>query len=65
MFELFVSLRYLLAKRREKFISVISLLAVGGVTLSVATLIVVISVMSGFEKDLKEKILGKKLKLYV
>lgn len=58
MFELFVSLRYLLAKRQEKFISVISLLAVGGVTLSVATLIVVISVMSGFERDLKEKILG-------
>jgi len=58
MFELFVSLRYLLAKRREKFISVISLLAVAGVTISVATLIVVISVMSGFEKDLKEKILG-------
>lgn len=58
MFELFVSLRYLLAKRQEKFISVISLLAVSGVTLSVATLIVVLSVMSGFEKDLKEKILG-------
>lgn len=58
MFEFFVSLRYLLAKRREKFISVISLLSIGGVTLSVATLIVVISVMSGFEKDLKEKILG-------
>ena len=58
MFELWVSLRYLLAKRQEKFISVISLLAVGGVTLSVATLIVVISVMSGFERDLKEKILG-------
>lgn len=58
MFELFVSLRYLLAKRREKFISVIAVLAVGGVTLSVATLIVVISVMTGFEEDLKDKILG-------
>ncbi len=53
-----MSLRYLLAKQQEKFISVISLLAVGGVALSVATLIVVISVMSGFERDLKEKILG-------
>lgn len=57
-FEFFISLRYLLAKRREKFISIVALLAVGGVMLSVATLIVVISVMSGFEEDLKDKILG-------
>ncbi|HRZ87128.1 MAG TPA: lipoprotein-releasing ABC transporter permease subunit [bacterium] len=57
-FELFISFRYLLAKRKEKFISIITFLSVGGVALSVMTLIIVIAVMTGFEKDMKEKILG-------
>jgi lipoprotein-releasing system permease protein len=57
-FELFISLRYLLARRKEKFISIITFLSIGGVALSVMTLIIVIAVMTGFEKDMKEKILG-------
>lgn len=57
-FELFISFRYLLAKRKEKFISIITFLSIGGVALSVMTLIIVIAVMTGFEKDMKEKILG-------
>ncbi len=55
----------LLAKRREKFISIITVLSVGGVALSVMTLIVVLAVMSGFERDLREKILGTNAHLFV
>ncbi|WP_029898756.1 lipoprotein-releasing ABC transporter permease subunit [Desulfohalovibrio reitneri] len=57
-FELFVAFRYLLALRRQAFISLISLFAVFGVCLGVASLIVVIGVMNGFTHDLREKILG-------
>src|SRR5690348_9391606 len=55
-FELLLALRYLRPKRT--FVSVITLISVLGVTLGVAVLIIVISVMSGFDHDLREKILG-------
>jgi len=55
-FELLLALRYLRPKRT--FVSVITLISVLGVLLGVAVLIVVISVMSGFDHDLREKILG-------
>jgi len=57
-YEWFIGLRYLKAKRKQTFISVITLISVAGVTLGVMALIVVLAVMSGFEKTLKEKILG-------
>lgn len=57
-YELFISLRHLRAKRRQKFISLITWISVGGVALGVMALIVVIAVMSGFGKDLRDKILG-------
>lgn len=57
-FELFVATRYLTARGREAFLSVITLISVGGVAVGVMTLIVVMSVMNGFEIDLREKILG-------
>ncbi|EGJ51070.1 lipoprotein-releasing ABC transporter permease subunit [Desulfocurvibacter africanus] len=57
-FELFIALRYLLALRKQAFISVISLFAVFGVCLGVASLIVVMGVMNGFSTDLRDKILG-------
>jgi len=57
-FELFIALRYLLARRKQAFISVISLISVLGVALGVASLIVVMGVMNGFTEDLKDKILG-------
>ena len=57
-FEFFVSLRYLKAKRKQTFISIITLISIGGVALGVTALIVVLAVMSGFENDLKNKILG-------
>src|SRR5678816_786903 len=55
-FELLLAMRYLRPKRT--FVSVITLISVLGVTLGVAVLIIVISVMSGFDKQLRDKILG-------
>ena len=55
-FELFLALRYLRPKRT--FVSAIMLISVIGVTLGVAVLIIVISVMSGFDKQMRDKILG-------
>jgi lipoprotein-releasing system permease protein len=57
-FELRIGLRYLKAKRKQAFISVISGFSVLGVMLGVMTLIIVLGVMNGFENDLKDKILG-------
>jgi lipoprotein-releasing system permease protein len=64
-FELLLALRYLRPKRT--FVSVITLISVAGVALGVAVLIVVISVMSGFDKQLRDTILGfnAHLKVYV
>ncbi|MFA4842548.1 MAG: FtsX-like permease family protein [Candidatus Omnitrophota bacterium] len=56
--ELFISWRYLVTKRKEKFISLISVISILGVAIGVAALIVVIGVMSGFDKDLRDKIVG-------
>jgi lipoprotein-releasing system permease protein len=55
-FELLLALRYLRPKRT--FVSIITLISIIGVSLGVAVLIIVISVMSGFDHDLREKILG-------
>lgn len=63
--QLFVALRYLTSKHKEKFISIISLISVLGVTVGVAALIVVIAVMSGFDNDLKEKMIGTNAHLVV
>ncbi|MDD5072850.1 MAG: ABC transporter permease [Candidatus Omnitrophica bacterium] len=57
-YELLVASRYLLAKRREKFISIISLISVLGVAVGVCALIVVIGVMTGFDNELRDKIIG-------
>lgn len=57
-FELFIGGRYLRAKQRQAFISLITLLSIAGVTVGVMALIVVIAVMTGFEADLKSRILG-------
>ncbi len=57
-FELFVASRYLLAKRKQTFISVISFLSIAGVALGVAALIIVLGVMTGFGENLRDKILG-------
>jgi lipoprotein-releasing system permease protein len=56
--ELFIGLRYTRAKRRNHFISFISLISMVGIMLGVMALITVLSVMNGFEKELRERILG-------
>jgi lipoprotein-releasing system permease protein len=57
-FEWMLSLRYLRARRREGFISVIALFSFLGITLGVMTLIIVMAVMNGFRAELLDKILG-------
>ena len=59
-FEDFVGLRYLMAKRDRNMLSVITLISVCGVAVGVMALIVVLSVMGGFEADFREKIIGSK-----
>ncbi|MGD0336306.1 MAG: ABC transporter permease [Candidatus Omnitrophota bacterium] len=56
--EFLISWRYLATKRREKFISLIGIISILGVAIGVMALIVVIAVMSGFDQDLRDKIVG-------
>jgi lipoprotein-releasing system permease protein len=56
--EIFIGLRYTRAKRRNHFISFISMISMLGIALGVMALIVVLSVMNGFEKELRGRILG-------
>jgi len=57
-FELFIALRYLTSKRRQAFISMISIMSVLGVALGVGALVVVMGVYNGFSTDIRNKILG-------
>src|SRR5262249_47938122 len=57
-YPLFIGLRYLRAKRRERFISLITAIATAGVAIGVMTLNVVLGVMTGFEEDLRDRILA-------
>ena len=57
-FELFVGLRYTRAKRRNHFISFISGISILGIALGIIALVVVLSVMNGFHKEVRERILG-------
>jgi lipoprotein-releasing system permease protein len=57
-YEFWLGMRYLFAKRQEKFISIIAVLSIGGVMLGVAALIIVLAVMSGFDHDIKDKLVG-------
>jgi len=57
-YELFIGLRYTRAKRRNHFISFISLISLLGITLGMTALITVMSVMNGFQKEVRTRILG-------
>ena len=57
-FEYFIGGRYLRARQKQAFINLITILSIAGVTVGVMALIVVIAVMTGFEADLKARILG-------
>ena len=57
-FEWKIAFRYLRSKKKEGFISIISLFSLVGIMLGVATLIIVLAVMNGFRSELLDKILG-------
>ncbi|MBX9893812.1 MAG: lipoprotein-releasing ABC transporter permease subunit [Nitrosomonas sp.] len=57
-YELFIGLRYTRAKKRNHFISFISLISLMGITLGMTALITVMSVMNGFQKEVRARILG-------
>ncbi|MEX2122548.1 MAG: lipoprotein-releasing ABC transporter permease subunit [Woeseia sp.] len=63
--ELFIGFRYLRAKRRTKFVSFITLISLAGIALGVAALIVILSVMNGFEAELRTRLLSMTAHGYV
>jgi lipoprotein-releasing system permease protein len=56
--EFFIAIRYLKARRKGLFSLITSFIAVGGTTLGVAALVITLAVMSGFQNDIRDKILG-------
>ncbi|MBN1255439.1 MAG: lipoprotein-releasing ABC transporter permease subunit [Deltaproteobacteria bacterium] len=64
-YEVFIGLRYLKAKRKQTFISIITLLSIIGIMLGVMALIVVLSVMDGFRYEIREKILGARAHVFL
>lgn len=63
--EWYIARRYLASRRKGRFLSLITLIAVGGITLGVTALITVIAVMTGLQRDLQKKILGTNPHVYV
>ena len=63
--ELFVGLRYLRARRQTRFVSFITFISLAGIALGVAALIVILSVMNGFEGELRERLLSMTAHGYV
>jgi lipoprotein-releasing system permease protein len=57
-YELFIGLRYLRAKRREAFVSLLTVFSAVGIAIGVMTLDIVLAVMTGFEEDLRDRIVG-------
>jgi len=57
-YELLIAKRYLRSKRKNRFVSVITAISAGGVLIGVAALIIVLSVMNGFESEVRSRIIG-------
>jgi len=64
-FELFIALRYLLARRKQAFISLISLISTLGVAVGVMALIIALALMTGLQGELRDRILGSAAHMYV
>ena len=64
-FELFVAMRYLLAKRKQAFISLISLISTMGVAVGVMALVIALALMTGLQGELRDRILGSTAHVYV
>ena len=63
--ELFIALRYLLARRKQAFISVISLISTIGVAVGVMALVIALALMTGLQGELRDRILGSTAHVYV
>ena len=64
-FELFIALRYLLARRRQAFISLISLISMLGVAVGVMALVIALALMTGLQGELRDRLLGATAHVYV
>ena len=64
-FELFIALRYLLARRKQAFISLISLISVLGVAVGVMALLIALALMTGLQGELRDRIVGSTAHVYV
>src|SRR5882762_7997178 len=64
-FELHVALRYLIAKRKQAFISVISLISILGVAVGVMALVIALALMTGLQSELRNRILGATAHVFV
>src|SRR6188474_1305453 len=63
--ELFIALRYLLARRKQAFISIISLISTIGVSVGVMALVIALALMTGLQGELRDRILGSTAHVYV
>ena len=64
-FELFVAIRYLLARRKQAFVSLISLISAVGVAVGVMALLIVLALMTGLQGELRDRIVGSAAHVYV
>ena len=64
-FEIFVALRYLMARRKQAFISLISLISVLGVAVGVMALLIALALMTGLQGELRDRIIGSAAHVYV
>ena len=64
-FELFIAVRYLFARRKQAFISIISLISTLGVAVGVMALVIALALMTGLQRELRDRILGSTAHVYV
>ena len=64
-FELFIALRYLLARRKQAFISLISLISVIGVSVGVMALLIALALMTGLQGELRDRLVGSAAHVYL
>ncbi|PJA26737.1 MAG: lipoprotein-releasing system transmembrane subunit LolC, partial [candidate division Zixibacteria bacterium CG_4_9_14_3_um_filter_46_8] len=57
-YEFFIAMRYMRSREKSRFISIVTFISIGGITVGVAALVIVLSVMNGFESGIREKIIG-------
>src|SRR5918992_2985298 len=64
-FELFVAVRYLLARRKQAFISLISVISVIGVSVGVMALLIALALMTGLQSEVRDRLVGSAAHVYV